>query len=72
MGIGIIILLAVVIVAIVIGSFLYVLAARGRAKKLDPEGDKVEGVVDADAERHPEHVAVANDEQRQRYVGSRE
>jgi Na+-transporting methylmalonyl-CoA/oxaloacetate decarboxylase gamma subunit len=72
MGVGIIILLVVLIVAAVVGVGLFATSARLRAKKLAPEGDKVEGVVDADAERHPEHVAVANDEQHTRFVGPRE
>jgi len=72
MGVGIIILLLVIIVAGIIGGVLFLLAARARGKKLDPEGDKIEGVVDANAERHPRNVSVGNDEQRQRFVGSRD
>jgi hypothetical protein len=72
MGISIIVLVLVLIVAAAIGLGVYGLSARLHGKKLDPEGDKTEGVVDADAERHPPHVAVENDEQRTRFVGTRE
>ncbi len=71
-GMAIFILVLVLIVAAVIGFGLYVLSARLRGKKLSLDGDEIEGVADADAERHPQHVTVANDEQHTRFVGTRE
>ncbi len=65
---GIFILVIVLIVVAVLGGGLYLVAMWLRGKKLDPEGDEIEGAQE-DPPR-PEHVKV-EDEQRARFVGTR-
>jgi hypothetical protein len=64
------ILVVLVVVLAVLGGGVFLIAARLRAKKLDPAGDKVEGPPDAESRDRPEHLEVES-EQRTHIVGSR-
>ena len=64
------ILVVLLIVLVVLGGGVFLIAARLRARKLDPEGDKVEGSATAEPRARPEHLEVEN-EQRTHFVGSR-